>query len=547
MAGEQQFNEALISTEKDCYNSLQSCQITMITETKPARSERKEKDFGPTASFSVLFDSEKAGWLHASLINQPEVPLFEGKFIEPFDSLRIAVMRLQNKVTATALLSIDSAYTESFGFSIGSEQVIKSMQKRYPECQLSEDRQHLVILKNEKLLGGISRTDEGHILVHMGGKMGSFELSDNTPVNDITIGVNQFTLLLQRFVGYTWQNLPELRNRQVSLVLDLPQASEDESKTYFSTFEIIGKEFRGHPREVDLETGIGGFQPVKDVIKSLVLDLTDPDKSRGFGTQPFSNRFISITGKEGTGKSLFSKALDTILRRVLKENDYFHLPINDIVQKYGAYAHFVVKTVLDHIEENEKAGIVTVLHLDNLEKLCQPDTQTAYIVYQTTALPIVGILRDFGQRLGPNSHNVLVLGESRVARADLPEGVQKIFRRSFELKPTAKDLSDALRVQIATTRQFAQKSGIDPFDPEVDGDLSHVIQNPSGLTGRDMQQALLTITDRNKASGSDPKDVKITPTDISNELVRIQISKGLEGSKIREIGLSRLAKKDPSK
>jgi len=265
--------------------------------------------------------------------------------------------------------------------------------------------------------------------------------------------------------------------------------------------------------------------------------MTDPEKSRGFGTQPHSNRFILITGDEGTGKSLFPKGLDTELRRIFdKDYEHFRLPMADIIQKYGTYSQVIVETILKHVKENEKAAVTTALHLDQLEALCPPDNQAAYMVYIQMAMPVIRALRDFGNELGPASHYVLVIGESRAPRTTLPEGIQKTFRRTFSLKPTRADLADALRVQIETTRKFAQKTGIDPVDHMVDADLAGVIQSPDGLTGRDIQQAILNITSRNKASAQDPENIKITPKDIRNELVSIQISKGLEAGRIRKMG-----------
>lgn len=520
-------------------------------------SKERLRESLSTASLQFHIEPSRVPWVFAALNHQPEAILFKGGFPEPFTDLTYIAQANQGQLLFAAVLGVSEEFNSKYGQTIGSPEDLGVLLKRYPEHKFSPDGQQLIIHRNGQVHGIIVRINEKQILVQRGGQAGQLTLFEEgvNPINNLSVQLDRSNLLLQRYVSDIWRASPETNQKKLELVLDIPALPEGASETYFSTFQIIGGEFIERPRPLDLDDDIGGYPNLKAVMKSLFMDLTDPKQSRSYGTQPFSNRFVLITGSEGTGKSLFPKALDKMLRaRFTKGSfEHFRLPFANIVNKYGHYSVIIVTTILNHIAENEKNGIPTLLHLDNLEKLVPPSQRinariNGDVIYQTMPSdaefkhslqvinPIVEAIRKFGQDLGGDCHNIIVYGESRLPREDLPEGVSRTFRRSFRLDdPTPLDLAGILKVQTKITRRFAESTGIDPFDPSVDTGLDRMANHASGLNGRDIQQALLDIITRKKAA--DPNRSLITVEDICQELDARRVSKGLpvDGS-TRRIG-----------
>lgn len=515
----------------------------------------------PTASLQFRIEPERIPWVYAALKNQPEVVLFQGEFAEPFENLTYVARANQGQLMFAAVLGVSEEFNSRYGQTIGSPEDLAVLLKRYPEHEFSPDKKQLIIHKNGQVHGIITRINEKQILIQRGGQARQLTLSeeDKNSINNLSVQLDSSNLLAQRYVSDIWKASPETNKKKLELVLDIPALPEGVNETYFSTFQIIGKEFVEKARLLDLDDDIGGYPNLKAVVKGLFMDLTDPEQSRSYGTQPFSNRLVLITGPEGAGKSLFPKALDKMLRTHFKKGNFehFRLPLADIINKYGPYSVVVVTTILNHIAENEKNGIPTLLHLDNLEKLVPPSQRVnartdGNVVSQTMPSdaefnysllvinPIVQTIRKFGRDLGGDCHNVIVYGESRLPREDLPEGISRAFRRSFRLDgPTPADLKGILEVQIKRTRTFVRPTRIDlfvdPFDPSVDTELDRIANYASGLNGRDLQQALIDITTRKKAA--DPNRSLITVEDICQELDARRVSKGLPvGGSKRQIG-----------
>lgn len=519
------------------------------TDRKPPKSEGVSK-----ASLQFRIEPARVPWIYAALQNQPQAVLFQGKFPEPFADLTYMARANQGQLMFAAVLGVSDEFNSRYGQTIGSPEALAVLLKRYPDHEFSPDGKQLVIRKGGQIHGVIARINEKQILVQRGGQAGQLTLSEEgvNPINNLSVQLDSSNLLVQRYVSAIWKASPETNQKNLELVLDIPALPEGTRETYFSTFGIIGREFVERPRPLDLDEDIGGYTNLKATIRSLFMDLTNPNLSRSYGTQPFSNRLVLITGPEGTGKSLFPKALDAMLRKHFKKEgtfEHFRLPLADIVNKYGPYSAMVITTILNHILENEKNGIPTLLHLDNLDKLVLPNQRVnartnGDVIYKTmpsdaefqyslqTITPTVQAIRKFGQDMGGDCHNVIVIGESRLPREDLPEGVSRTFRRSFSLdKPTPADLTKILMVQTNITRKFAQPTGIDPFDPSVDTELDRIVNHASGLNGRDIQQVLIDIATRKKADS--PNRSLITAEDICQELDIRRVSSGLSvgGSK----------------
>lgn len=201
----------------------------------------------------------------------------------------------------------------------------------------------------------------------------------------------------------------------------------------------------------------------------------------------------------------------------------------------------VVRTILDHVRENERKGVPTLLHIDRLEQLVplyQRANGSAYTVPESefsyslqTRDPIILALREFGGDLGGDSHHVIVYGESRIPREQLPEGVQRTFRRTFNLEPTAQDLEETLAVQMKFTRAQAEKTGIDPFSAGFESQLAEVARSAAGLAGRDIQQAILNIASRHKAEWDGEHYVSISPQEMTEEFRRMVLERGLDSEK----------------
>ncbi len=373
----------------------------MSAETQGTAIQEREPK--PRASFQFVMSPSEVEKLHGALYVAPQAEIYNGQFIDPFSSLVMIVAKRQNQLVMQAEVEVDESFNLRYGSTIGDSEALKTLQKRYPQHQLSGDGTTFIALRKDQPVGVIQRVDEDRIIVRRGANAGPITLSEDHPVNDLKMEMDQFLLLTQRYVTSLMQ-ASDGNHREVNLVLDLPQLTEGALATYYSSFEIMAREFRARHRTLDLATEIGGFEKVKTVMRSLFIDLTDPDTSRKFGNQPFSNRFVLITGAHGTGKSLFPKALDTMLSdRFGKNFEHFRLPLNDMLRKYGGSTATIVNTILDHIRENERKGITTALHIDNLEALCPPDEQAGHAVlvkHMQINEPVVTAIREFGNDLG---------------------------------------------------------------------------------------------------------------------------------------------------
>lgn len=521
----------------------------------------------PAANLQFRTEAGRVPWIYAALKNQPEVHLFSGAFPEPFTALDYIVRQNQNQLVLAAVLEVGSDFVSRYQDTVGSKEDLDPFLKRYQNHQFSPDQQQLALYnKDGQIQGIIARISPNQVIIQRGGEAGQIAppKDGENVINNLSINLDSFNLLAQRYVNAIWKASPETNQKKLQLVLDIPALPEGAAETYFSTFDIISKEFREHPRPVDLNKNIGGYPYVKAATKSLFLDLTQPDVSRKFGTQPFSNKFILVTGSERTGKSLFPKALDKMLRDYYgKDFEHWRLPLTDILSKYGHYAATIIKTVLDHVQENEKRKVPTLVHLDNLDQLLPrfqkpfdvngnslfTSDNSGYYQYQTppsaaefnytlqTINPIVNVLREFGHELGSNSHSVIVYGESRLPRVFLPEGVIRMFRRSFSVdNPNSDDLKNILRVQINTSVDFARITGKNPFASDIESHLDQIAKSALGLNGGDIQQALINVASRKKAESD---ATPTTDSDISEELNRIRMTKGLLDERTqRHIGFS---------
>ncbi|MBI3342155.1 AAA family ATPase [Candidatus Curtissbacteria bacterium] len=390
--------------------------------------------------------------------------------------------------------------------------------------------------------------DEETILVQMGGGgAGNIELPQNNTVNTLALELTRFNLFLQRYVSAIWRS-SDASSMHLTLSLALPQLPEGAVQTYLSTPEVILAEFREesvrHPR-------------AKEAMRGLFMDLVDPQVSRSFGTKPHSDKFFLLTGREGVGKTLFTKALHWMLSerfgpRIGKDFDHIRLPLSDVLTKYRALAPQVVQTVLDAVKGNEANGLPTLFHVDNLDALMAPFERKAKLAQETGATTFVGVptaaefnyevevlapirtaMREFGQQLGMNSTNVIVIGESRVSRDNLEESVTRTFRRHLHLQPTVADLTDILGVQIGITREFAEKTGFDPFEEDIELYLELIARETEGLTGRDIQQALTTVATANKANFDGVNRDLITVQTLTAELKNKKDSKNGNGDHVQ--------------
>lgn len=521
----------------------------------PKRPERQEKPEGqPTARMQFQLDPDKVPWLYALLHHSPAVDLYKGKFPNPFEGLVYQARLQEDQLLLIANLVVGEEFQSRYGNAIGSPESLDLFLRRYsgrhqfdPECR------QLTIFEGDQVHGMIVRPREDLVVIQRGGTAGPLTLGEN-PINTLTVQVDETNVLVQRFVMATWNDSLETDQRRFRLILGLPQLPEGAAvaRTYFDTFAIVGKEFRARPRPVDLEEDIGGYPEAKALMKSLVMDMTDPDTSRKFGTQPFSNRFALVTGREGTGKSLFPKALDRMLRAVYGDRlEHFRIGFTDLLLGRAPVAALMTKTILDHVRENERNRIPTLLHLDNLEMLLpatlrqriiasnlfSPDQDhrvtpmpDAEFVYKENILaPVIEVIRNFGRDLGGECHYVIVLGESRIPRDELPDGVSRTFRRTVSLdNPTPADLAGMLRVQIATTRQFAERAKTDPFAAGIDLRLGNIAAHAVGLVGRDIQQALIHIADKHKAEWDGETATPVTEEEIIEALEAIRSERHIQ-------------------
>lgn len=516
------------------------------------RGGREPEEQIRSANFHLVIKPERIPWIYAAIANQPIVELYNGEFPEPFTSLSYVVSRTQNEIILTAVLGAGQDFNNRYADSIGSKSDLENpLLHRYPKSDF-QSPQLLVIHKDDHTHAFIAREqdDNGNrIIIQMGGKAGKLSLSEENPINDLSRHLIDFNLLVQRYVSTIWKASEETNQQAFQLNLSLLTLPEGAPNTYFSTFSIVGDQFRGRPRPVDLDLEIGGYPQVKAEVKSLVVSLTDPQTSRSHGRQPFSNKFILVSGAEGTGKSLFPKAIDTMLRARGEKYEDFRLPLSDILISYGTYAATIITTILDHIRKNEKNKIPTLLHIDNLEMLVPLSQRSAinraqasdsygsiqvsdaeFSSYTQTIYPIIQAFRQFGLDFGGESHYVIIYGESRLPRELLPEGVARTFRRSFNLdKPTKQDIKDILRVQIATTRKFAAPTGHDPFQSDIESKLDEVAISAVGLVGRDIQQVIMDIIAQKISTHTpDHNYSPITAEEIIKEVGDVFRKRGLE-------------------
>lgn len=505
-----------------------------------------------TANLQLRVEPERIPWIYSVLRTQQQVKLYEGDFPEPFGKLTYFLRHNQNQLTLASALQIGDNFKERYKDTIGSPEDLKPLLKRYPKYEFSPDGTQLAVFDKEDQIQGIITRDGDQVIIQRGGGVGQLVLSekDSNPINNLSVMLDSFNLLIQRYVSAIWKSSPETDRKEFHLTLDIPAIPEGAPQTYFSTFEIVGNEFRENSRPVELEQ-IGGYPNVKTAIRNLFLNQTQPERSRGNGLQPYTNRFLLVTGPEGTGKSLFPKALARMLRDHYKGNyEYFRLPFADMLRKYGSYAAVLTATILDHVRENEKRGVVTLVHMDGLEHFIpqyqrprevtsnlgtadyqvyyQPQTPPSDAEFRyaiQTLEPLIEVVRQFGKDVGANSHNVIIYGESRAPREFLPEGIAKTFRRTFSLdKPTSADVHDILRVQINSTKEFAQSTKRNPFAEDVESRLQEIASHAIGLNGRLIQQAMLSIATRKNVEGL---DLPITYIDLCNELDNIRMARGL--------------------
>lgn len=520
----------------------------------------------PTANFQLRMEPSRIPWIFALLKSQPQVDLCNEAFPEPFRKLSYFLRYSQNQLILASALEIGDDFKTRYKKTVGSPEDLKPLLKRYPKHEFSPDGTQLAVFDKEGQIQGVIVRTKDQIVIQRGGGAGQVTLDEENsrPVNNLSIHLDNFNLLIQRYVNAIWKASPETDKKKFQLILDIPAIPRGALATYFSTFEIIAGQFQGNSRPIDLDEQIGGYPPVKTAIRNLFLNQTQPEKSRSYGLQPYANKFLLVTGSEGTGKSLFPKALDKMLKDYYKDSkkyQYFRLSFADILRKYGSQTVAVVTTILEHIRENEKKGIATLLHIDNLEYLIpqyqrpreinansgseypnyfqsQVPPSDAEFAYALQALePVIDVIRQFGKDIGPDSHNIIVYGESRIPRDFLPEGIARTFRRTFSLdKPTAADVCDILKVQINITRSFAQGTKRNPFAEDIELRLEEIADHALGLNGRLIQQAIVTVATRKNVDGTDSL---ITYEDICRELDNTRLARNLitNGPESRTLGL----------
>lgn len=520
--------------------------MAQATET---RERRSPPEGTRTASLQLKIAPEGVNWAYATLRNQPRVVLYDDEFPDPFTHLTYTVGQTQNQLFFVAQFALGEEFRQRYPQGIGSAKDLSSLLQRYSQHQFSPDNQQLVVAKDGQIKGAIARVADNCIVIQRGGQVGPLKLSEQTPVNSLAVSLEDFNLLVQRYAGAIWKTSSETDQKQVQLVLSIPPASPGAVQTYLSTFEIMRQQGfeEERPRKLRLED-IGGYPSMRTGIQALIQDCTTPDVSRMYGTQPFANRFILVTGREGVGKSLWVKPLYWTLRSTFKNIEYYRLHLDDLFTQYGPSAATVVETILNHARENEKHGVFTIVHIDYLEQLIQPglrrngDTTTtlteAAINYSLKTInPVIVALGSFGRDLGGLSHHTILYGESRETRGLLPDAIKKTFRRAFALgDPTADDLVGILRAQIETTRGFALSTGHDPFVPEILSRLEDIAPHGIGLNGSEVKQVFLDIAASRKASWDGRTYVRTTDEDIIKALAAKRAEKGIAGTLKRPIG-----------
>lgn len=435
-------------------------------------------------------------------------------------------------------LGTDSDFNDRYGSSVGSPEDLSPLLRRYPDTQVTPDGQRMLLIRNGEPQGVITRVDQDHVLIQRDG--GSLDPKGIYPTNNLGLQLDQADLLVQRYVSAIWKANPETNHRQLELTLNIPTLPEGAISTYFSTFAIIGERYQVHPRPVDLDEDIGGGRRVKQAIRSAILDLTNPDASRAFGTQPFSNKLLYVSGSEGRGKSLYPKATDNMLRSIYGDQlESFELPLPDMITQLGTNTADAVQTVFRHVTKNERNGVPTLLHLDGMHALVPPHERQGnyssdqsgaeFGYYLQTLNPLYMIIKEFGADLGQKSEHVIVYGEGRVPRGGLPDLVARTFRKDFSLeRPTPEDNMEILLVQIKTLRSFAQRVNADPFVAGIEDRLASFAPFADSLTGKEIRNVLDDIADRHKAEWDGGEFVATDDQEIIEELRLRQQRKGFK-------------------
>ncbi len=512
----------------------------MVGSKSAARTGQKNSQ--APASLELIIGKPEQEWLYAALANTPRVDLFNGLFVDPFTAFRYTVAAVQGQLVLQAQLSVSGEFSAAFGKGIGSREMLETLLSRYDSHQFMEGDSGLVVAKQNQPVGLIARTDEG-ITIMRGGQVGAVTLES---LNNLSVNIALFNLLVQRYVNSVWRAFPDSARVSVPISLTVPQFPDGTLQTYLSTFEIIGPQFSETSRPVTWE-GIGGHRVAKEMAKGVFVDLAEPDVSRRMGTNPYSNKPFLLTGEEGSGKSLIVKALATMMVERFGGDgfEYYRLPLAKMLVKDGQNSAAIAETIFRRSLDNEKRGIKTLVHLDNLEHLTpySPASQQLFANPQFQYLiagPLVSVIKEYLLTVGTYSEHVAIVGESRIQRELLPEGVSRGFRRVSDVDKLSKeDRAEVLKVQLALSRHFAVSTGADPFDSGIDSRVTELAATAEGLNGFYMRQALLRAQDAKKAEYvSTGKYGPITFEELSTALRHQHVEKVLGGKEPRHTGFN---------
>lgn len=104
----------------------------MTIERNPSAEKPK-----PAANFQFQINPERIPWIHASLMNQQEILLYNGEFPEPFYHLSYQVSIKQNELIMLAVLGTGDDFNEQVGEGLGTEKDLSALTKRYSNHQFS--------------------------------------------------------------------------------------------------------------------------------------------------------------------------------------------------------------------------------------------------------------------------------------------------------------------------------------------------------------------------------------------------------------------------
>lgn len=511
----------------------------MVGSKSAART--RQKSIQSPASLELIIGKSEQEWLYAALANTPKVDLFNGPFVDPFTSFRYTVAAVQGQLVFQAQLGVSGEFSAAFGNGIGSKEMLETLLSRYDSPpQFIEGDRGLVVANQNRPVGLIVRTDDG-VTIQRGGQVGPVAFDS---LNALPINMALFNILVQRYVNSVWRAFPDSARVSVPISLTVPQFPDGTLQTYLSTFEITGPQFVENTRPVAWDD-IGGHMIAKEMAKGVFVDLAEPDVSRRIGTHPYSNKPFLLTGEEGTGKTLIVKALATMMVERFGGDgfEYYRLPLAKMLVKDGQNAAALANTIFGRSLYNEKRGIKTLVHLDNLEHLTPytPAAQQLFANPQFQYLvvgPLVSVIKEYLHTVGTYSEHVAIVGESRIQRELLPEGVSRGFRRVADVDKLSKeDRAEVLKIQLALSRHFAASTGVDPFDSSVDSRVMDLAVAAEGLNGFYMKQALLRVQDAKKAEYvSTGKYTPITFEELGTSLRHQHIEKVLGGKEPRHIG-----------